>query len=83
VKKIEYDIDSCKLVASKHFKNSWMRKWNWDYIDLREAIRNAHKIDKIGKKKYEAYVTKKGSKKIIFVYYAEFGSIFVVTGTEG
>ncbi|MDI6708573.1 MAG: hypothetical protein QME47_05770 [Candidatus Thermoplasmatota archaeon] len=45
---------------SKHFKNRWMRKWGWDYVELREAIKNAYKLDKVGKRKYEVYVRKKG-----------------------
>lgn len=61
-----------------------MRKWNWDYVDLRDAIKNAYKIEKVGNKKYEAYCKEKAnSKKIIFVYYQEFETIFVITGAEG
>jgi len=60
-----------------------MRKWNWNFIDLREAIKNAYKVEKVGKKKYEVYVEKKDSKKIIFVYYSEFNTIFVISGSEG
>jgi len=60
-----------------------MRKWNWDYADLREAIKNAYKVDKVGKKKYEVYVRKKGLKKIIFAYYTEFDTVFVITCAEG
>ena len=26
---------------SKHFRNTWMRKWDWDQTDLREALRDA------------------------------------------
>jgi hypothetical protein len=78
-----YDITNCELDASKHFRNKYMRKWNWDFIDLRESIKNAYKVEKVGKKKYEAYVEKKGSKKIIFVYYPEFNTIFVISGSEG
>jgi hypothetical protein len=79
----EFDIDTCKLVISKHFKNTWMRKWDWDYHDLREAIRDAYQIKKIGKKKFEIYVRKKGEKKIIVVYYIEFNTLFIITGSEG
>lgn len=78
----EYDPDTCAIHSSKHFKNTWLRKWGWDYVDLRNAIRDAYKVDKIGKRKYEAWVRKKGLKKIVFVYYAEFDTIFVITGTE-
>lgn len=78
-----YDIDRCELDASKHFRNKYMRRWNWDFMDLREAIKNAYKVEKVGRKKYEAYVEKKGSKKIIFVYYSEFNAIYAITGSEG
>ena len=78
-----FDVDSCEISVSKHFKNTWMRKWNWDYADLREAIKNAYKVDKVGKKKYEVYVRKKGLKKIIFAYYTEFDTVFVITCAEG
>ena len=79
-----YDIDSCKIDASKHFVLDYMKKWDWDYTDLRSAIREAHKTEKVGKKKFEAYVRKGGdSKKIIFVYYEEFDTIFVISGSEG
>ena len=78
-----YDIERCQLQASVHFKNTWMRKWDWDYRDLRDAIRNAYKVEKVGKKKYEAYVRKKGEKKIIMVYYREIETLFIITGSEG
>ena len=78
-----FNVDKCKLEASKHFKNTWMRKWDWDYHDLREAIRNTHKTKKIGKKKFEIYIRKKGEKKIIAVYYNEFNTVFIITGSEG
>ncbi len=78
-----YDINNCGLDVSKHFRNKYMRKWSWDFIDLREAIKKAYKVEKVGKKKYEVYVEKKGSKKIIFVYYSEFDAIFVISGSEG
>lgn len=77
-----YGIDNCALDVSKHFRNKYMRRWNWDFIDLREAIKNAYRVDRVGKKKYEAFVEKKGSKKIIFVYYSEFNTIFVISGSE-
>ncbi len=78
-----FDINKCKLETSKHFKNTWMRKWDWDYNNLREAIRDAYEIKKTGKKKFEIYVRKKGKKKNIAVYYIEFDIIFVITGSEG
>jgi len=78
-----YDIESCSIEASKHFRNKYMRKWNWDYKDLRDALREAH-IGRVGKDKFEAVRKgKEGSKKIIFVYYKEFETIFVISGSEG
>lgn len=60
-----------------------MRKWNRDYSDLREAIRKA-RIEKVGKTNFEAYMTsKEGSRKIIFVYYKEFDTVFIISGVEG
>ncbi|MBI1935585.1 hypothetical protein HYS31_04030 [Candidatus Woesearchaeota archaeon] len=79
----DFDIEKCKIEASKHFMLKYMKKWNWDFDDLRDAINNAYKIGKVGKKKYEAYTRKSGSKKIIFVFYAEYDKIFVITGSEG
>ncbi len=78
----DYDIDNCTINLSKHFRNKYMRQWNWDVFDLREAIKNAYKIDKFGNEKYEIYTKKGTSKKIIFVYYKEDESIFVISGAE-
>lgn len=79
----KYDIDTCKLEVNNHFRNTWMKKWDWDYEDLRDAIKNAYKTKKIGKKKYEFYIKKKGEKKVVAVYYWEFETIFIITGGEG
>ena len=79
----EFNLDKCQIKTSKHFMLKYMKKWNWDFNDLREAIKNAYKIDKVGKKKYEAYVRKNDSKKIIFVYYFEYETLFIITGSEG
>jgi len=78
-----FNINTCKINVSKHFALEDMKRWDWDFHDLRDAIRVAYRIDKVGKKKYEAYVRKSGSKKIIFVYYNDIDTIFVITGTEG
>lgn len=79
----DFDVEKCNVEASKHFILKYMKKWDWDFGDLRDAIKNAYKIDKIGKKKYEAYVRKNGSKKLVFVYYFEYDTIFMITGSEG
>ncbi len=81
--KLDFDIDSVEIYASKHFKNEYMFRWNWDYKDLRRAIKEAHKVDKVGKEKYEAYINWKGGKKIIFVVYKFENQIFVISGSEG
>jgi len=38
-------------------------------------------MERVGKQKFEAHY--KGSRKIIFVYYREFETIFVISGAEG
>ena len=69
---------------SKHFRNTWLRKWDWDINDLRVALQESYKKVKVGKKKYEAYTryrSKHKSKKIIYV--EDEDEIFIITGTEG
>lgn len=73
----------CALEASKHFRNKYMKAWGWDYLDLREALKEAYAVEKVGKEKYEIYTNKKGSKKIICVYYAESDELFIISGSEG
>ncbi|MDI6721330.1 MAG: hypothetical protein QMD85_03000 [Candidatus Aenigmarchaeota archaeon] len=75
-------IDFTKEIkTSKHFRNTWLRKWDWDINDLRSALMQAS-IERTGKTKYEAFVKeKKGSRKIIFVYTGD--DIFIITGAEG
>ncbi|MBI3412554.1 MAG: hypothetical protein HY051_00545 [Candidatus Aenigmarchaeota archaeon] len=61
-----------------------MRKWDYDMYDLRAALKEAYKIDKVGRTKYEAYTRYKASgksRKIIFVVYP--AEMFVITGAEG
>lgn len=70
------------VMLSKHFRNTWARKWDWGMPELRAALKEAYKIDKVGKTKYEVYVKyKKKSRKIILVNYGN--EIFVKTGAEG
>ena len=69
---------------SKHFRNTWLRKWDWDITDLRNALDESYKKVKIENRKYEAYTryrSKHRSKKIIYVEYED--EIFIITGTEG
>jgi hypothetical protein len=59
-----------------------VRKWDCDINDLRISLKEAYKIVKVGKIKYEAYIRKGGkSRKIIFVTYPN--EIFIITGAEG
>lgn len=76
------NIDFTKEIKpSKHFRNTWLRKWDWDINQLRSALMSA-KIEQVGKNKYEAYVKdKKGGRKIIFVYTGD--EISIITGAEG
>ena len=67
---IKIDFESIRIRPSKHFMLTWMRKWDWDINDLREALVGAYKLKKVGKVKYEAYTTRRShgkSRKLIFV----------------
>ena len=73
-----------KIRPSKHFILGWMRKWSWDENDLRKALGENYKLEKVGKYKYEVYTRSKNkSKKLIFILDEEYKEIFVITGTEG
>jgi hypothetical protein len=73
------------LRPSKHVRNTWMRKWDWDVHDLRKGLKEAYKVQKVGRRKYEVYTTygagKGKSRKLIVVDYPE--EIFIITGAEG
>ena len=78
--KINFDLE---ILTSKHFRNTWMRKWDYDMHDLRNALKESYKLEKVGKSKYEAYTRYKSkkSRKIIFTLMED--SIFIITGAEG
>ncbi len=80
--KRQFAVDFTKEIKpSKHFRNTWLRKWDMDINQLRSVLMSA-KIKQVGKNKYEAYVKeKKGGRKIIFVYAGN--EIFIITGAEG
>jgi hypothetical protein len=80
---VPWDIDQAALATSKHFALKWMRKWGWDIYQLRDAIRNAYRVDKVGKIKFEVYVQKSGSRKIITAYYDQEAKIVCISGSEG
>ncbi|HYM40683.1 MAG TPA: hypothetical protein VEY12_11190 [Thermoplasmata archaeon] len=80
---LPFDVDRARIDVSKHFRNTWMRKWGWDHVDLREALREAYRATKSGKDKWEVFVRRKGSKKLILVHEAGTNEVFVITGAEG
>lgn len=80
---LPFDIDKVSIDVSKHFRNTWMRKWNWDQFDVREALREAYKTSRAGKGKWEVFVRKKGEKKLMMVYDAQTKEVFIITGAEG
>lgn len=80
---IPWEIETVRIEISKHFALKYMRTWGWDFLDLRDAIRDAYKVEKVGKEKYEIYVQKQGFKKIITVYYEHEEKLFCITGSRG
>lgn len=79
------DIDfTLEFKVSKHFRDTWMRKWNCDITDLRNACLEAKKKINIGKKgKYEVFIKLKGKdcKLIMNTLYSD--SIYIISGAEG
>ena len=80
---LPFDIDRIHVYVSKHFRNIWMRKWDWDQTDLREALRDTLRVLPVGKGKWENFVQKKGDKKLVIAYDAEYDEVFVITGSKG
>jgi len=80
---LPFDIEKVRVYVSKHFRNTWMRKWDWDQIDLREAFREAHRVSPVGTRRWEIFIRKKGHKKLVVVYDSEHDEVFVITGSEG
>jgi hypothetical protein len=80
---LPFDADEVTIEPSKHFRNSKMRKRDWDIHDLRDALRDADRVVRKGRTKLDVWVCKGGSKKLVLAYYAKEGIVFVITGTEG
>ena len=76
-------MDRIHIDVSKHFRNTWMRKWGWDQFDFRDAIRDAYRVNRVGRNKWEILVKKKGTKKFVVVYEPASEEVLVITGTEG
>jgi hypothetical protein len=69
------------LRPSKHFRNTWLRRWDWDLVQLREAMRGG-RTTRIGETKYEIRMRVRGKgRKVILVDYEE--EMFIITGAEG
>lgn len=81
--KIPWDPDTVQLAVTKHFALKYMRHWAWNFIDLREAIRDAYKVENEGKEKYHIYIQKDGFKKIIAVHYDDENKLLCITGSQG
>ena len=81
---VHLDYDK-PLRPSKHFRNRWMRRWDWDMHELRTGLKESHKTVKVGPRKFEVYTRhgarRGGSRKLILVDYPE--EIFVISGAEG
>lgn len=78
-----WKIEKVKLKVTKHFALKYMNNWYWDFHDLRDAIRDAYRIEKIGKDKFEIYIQKSGLKKIITVYRSLDDELICISGAEG
>lgn len=73
-----------KIRPSKHFILTWMRKWDFDVNQLKNALENTYKEIKVGKNKHEVYLRARGkSRKIILIKDDEYKEIFIITGAEG
>ena len=80
------NFDKFEFKISKHFRNNWMRKWDWDLYDLKQSLKESYAIEKVGNYKYEAYTkykTKGKSRKLVFVIYKLDQTLYIITGTEG
>jgi hypothetical protein len=80
---LPFDLDSIELRPSKHFRNTKMRKWDWDVHDLRECLRSPIRVVRRGSSKVEVWVRKDGSKKLVLAYSLGENVVLIITGTEG
>ena len=81
--KIQWKIETVKLVPTHHFAKKYLRAWGWSIQDLRDAIGHAYAIERTGKTKYEIYVNKGGYKKNITAYYDTDDELICITGSQG
>ncbi len=81
--KVPWNIDSVALRVTKHFALNYMRRWGWDFHDLREGMREAYAVEKVGASKYEIFMSKSGHRKVIIIYYDAEDALICITGAEG
>ena len=81
--KVPWDIKTITIIPTKHFALKYMRAWDWDVYELRDALRIPYRVEKIGNNKFEIYIQKGGFKKVITVHYAEENKLLCITGSEG
>lgn len=80
---LPFDPDEVSIEPSKHFRNTKMRKWDWDLHDLKDALHEAIRVVRRGKGKFEVWTRRDGSRKLVLAYYPEDCIVFIITGTEG
>jgi len=69
------------LRPSKHFRNTWLRRWDWDLVQPREVMRS-WRMERIGEAKYEIRMRVGGKgRKVVLVDCEE--ETFIMTGAEG
>lgn len=81
---LDFNIKSCTINITKHFRTKYMEKWSMRQEQVRTAITEAYRVEKVGRHKYEAYFRSSGkSKKIIFAYDRFFDEISIISGAQG
>jgi len=80
---LPFDPDDVELSPSKHFRNTKMRKWDWDLEDVRDALRSPVRVTGVGRSKLEVWVQKGGSKKLVLAYFPDDQVVLIITGAEG
>lgn len=80
---LPFDPDEIQIRVTRHFRTTWMLKWGWDQVDIREAFGDAYRVIYVGTVKWEILVRKKGQKKLVISYDVETKEVYVITGAEG
>lgn len=80
---LPFDVETVHIEVSKHFRNTWMRRWGWTHDDLRSALQEAYRVTRVGRRKWEVMIRKRGGRKLVIVYEAYVDEVFIITGAEG